>query len=144
VTKAEKKTLLMRNSALWIAAMVLPGVFSIAFASASFPWPVIIPCLLFGCLLASNGFIAKAIGEPTGADLEKAASEKRKLLMWNSVLWVAAMVVPIVFSIAFASTRFPWPVIVPCLLLGCLLASNGYIAKAIGEPTDHSAIERAT
>ena len=66
-------------------------------------------------------------------------SEKKKLLMWNSILWLAAMVLPGVCSIAFASTKFPWPVIIPFLLLGFLIASNGFIAKAIGEPTDDAA-----
>ena len=63
-------------------------------------------------------------------------SEKKQLLKWNTILWLAAMVLPGVCQIAFASTKFPWPVIIPLLLFGCLLASNSLLTKAIGEPTD--------
>jgi fatty acid desaturase len=63
-------------------------------------------------------------------------SEKKQMLKWNSILWVVAMVLPGIFQVAFASTKFPWPVIIPFLLFGFLLASNSMLAKAIGEPTD--------
>ena len=61
--------------------------------------------------------------------------------MWNSIMWVTAMVLPGFFSIAFASTKFPWPILIPCLLLGFLIASNNVLAKAIGETTDDSVTE---
>ena len=64
-------------------------------------------------------------------------SETKHMLKWNTVLWLAAMVLPGVCQIAFASTKFPWPVIIPFLLLGPLLVSNSMLTKAIGEPTDH-------
>ena len=60
-------------------------------------------------------------------------SEKNTLLKWNTMLWLVAMVAPAVFSIAFASTRFPWPVILPLLLMGPMLASNRMISQAIGK-----------
>lgn len=63
-------------------------------------------------------------------------SEKNKLLKWNTILWLFAMVLPAVFSFALASTKFPWPVIVPFLLLGCLLASNKMLVQAIGKTTE--------
>lgn len=63
-------------------------------------------------------------------------SEKKNLLKWNTILWIAAMVLPAFFNIAFASTKFPWPMILPLLLLGPMLASNRMLTKAIGEPTD--------
>ena len=66
-------------------------------------------------------------------------SEKNKMLKWNTILWLAAMTLPGVCQIAFASTKFPWPVILPLLLFGCLLASNSMLTKAIGEPTDSPA-----
>jgi fatty acid desaturase len=59
-------------------------------------------------------------------------SEKNTLLKWNTMLWLVAMVAPAVFSIAFASSRFPWPVILPLLLMGPMLASNRMISQAIG------------
>ena len=68
-------------------------------------------------------------------------TEKKNLLKWNTILWLAAMALPACFSIAFASTKFPWPILIPCLLLGFLLASNNFLAKAIGEPTDGSVTE---
>lgn len=64
-------------------------------------------------------------------------SEKKNLLKWNTLLWLFAMVLPAVFSFAFASTNFPWPIGVPFLLFGCLLASNKMLAQAIGPTTDN-------
>jgi hypothetical protein len=63
------------------------------------------------------------------------AAEKKSLLKWNTTLWLVAMVLPAVFSIAFASTKFPWPIIVPLLLIGPMLFSNKMLAQAIGEST---------
>jgi hypothetical protein len=63
-------------------------------------------------------------------------SEKSKMLMWNTILWLVAMVLPGFFHIAFASTKFPWPVILPFALFGCLLASNKMLSRAIGEPAN--------
>jgi len=61
-------------------------------------------------------------------------SEKQKMLRTNTLLWLAAMVLPGVFHIAFASTRFPWPALMPFLLLGALLASNQMLTRAMGKP----------
>lgn len=63
-------------------------------------------------------------------------SEKNNLLKWNTILWLAAMVLPVVFSFALASTKFPWQIIVPLLVFPCLLASNKMLAQAIGQTTD--------
>ena len=63
-------------------------------------------------------------------------SEKKNLLKWNTILWLVAMVLPVGLSFAFASTRFPWQIIVPFSLLGCLLCSNKMLAQAIGQTTD--------
>ncbi len=63
-------------------------------------------------------------------------SEKKNLLKWNTILWLVAMALPAVLSFAFASTKFPWQIIVPLLLFGCLLASNKMLAQAIGQTTD--------
>jgi hypothetical protein len=65
-------------------------------------------------------------------------SEKKKLLANNTILWLAAMVLPVVLYFALASTRFPWPVVLPLLLFGAMLASNNLLAKAIGDTTDDS------
>ena len=63
-------------------------------------------------------------------------SDKKNLLKWNIILWLAAMVLPAFFSIAFASTKFPWPMILPFLLIGLMLVSNKMLTQAIGESTD--------
>ncbi|MDZ4685123.1 MAG: hypothetical protein SH850_08535 [Planctomycetaceae bacterium] len=63
-------------------------------------------------------------------------SEKKSMLTWNTVLWLVAMVLPAGFSIALAGTKFPWPMILPLLLIGPMLASNQMLARAIGEGTD--------
>jgi hypothetical protein len=38
-------------------------------------------------------------------------AEKKKMLKWNTILWLVAMVSPAFFSIAFASTKFPWLIV---------------------------------
>ena len=63
-------------------------------------------------------------------------TEKKNLLKWNTILWLAAMVLPAFFSIAFASTKFPWPMILPLLLIGPMLVSNKMLAHALDESTD--------
>jgi hypothetical protein len=63
MTNSEKKKLLTNNTMLWLAAMVLPAI--LHFASPNFPWPVIMPLLLFGAMLASNGMLTRAIGKTT-------------------------------------------------------------------------------
>jgi fatty acid desaturase len=66
MTPSEKQKMLRTNTLLWLAAIVLPGVFQIAFASTRFPWPVLMPFLLWGALLASNQMLARAMGKPAG------------------------------------------------------------------------------
>jgi hypothetical protein len=63
-------------------------------------------------------------------------AEKNHLLKWNSFCWLAAMVLPGVFHLALKDTKFPWPILIPFLLIGFALASNNMLAKAIGKPTD--------
>ena len=63
-------------------------------------------------------------------------SEKKHLLKWNTILWLVAMVLPAFFSIAFTSTKFPWPIILPLILFGPMLASNKMLSRAIGESVD--------
>ena len=65
-------------------------------------------------------------------------TDKKKMLKWNTILWLAAMALPAFFSIAFASTKFPWPMILPLLLIGPMLVSNKMLNQAIGEATDAS------
>lgn len=64
------------------------------------------------------------------------STEKNNLLKWNTILWLAAMALPAIFSIAFASTKFPWQMIVPLLLIGPMLVSNKMLAQASGESTE--------
>ena len=66
-------------------------------------------------------------------------TEKKNLIKWNTILWIAAMVLPAFFNIAFASSKFPWPMILPLLLVGPMLVSNSMLTKAIGSATDDSA-----
>lgn len=63
-------------------------------------------------------------------------TDKKNLLKWNSILWLAAMVLPAVFSIAFASTKFPWQIVVPLLLIGPMMASNKMLIHAMGACDD--------
>jgi fatty acid desaturase len=59
-------------------------------------------------------------------------TEKQNLLKWNTLLWLAAMVLPAGFHFAFAATKFPWPLVLPLLLLGPMLASNRMLTRALG------------
>jgi len=63
-------------------------------------------------------------------------AEKQGMLKWNTILWLAAMALPGILKIAFADAKFPWPLILPLLLVGPLLASNSMLSKAIGATTD--------
>ena len=63
-------------------------------------------------------------------------SEKSKLLTTNTILWLMAMALPAALHFALGSTRFPWPLLLPLLLFGAMLASNNMLGKAIGAPTD--------
>jgi hypothetical protein len=65
-------------------------------------------------------------------------SNRGKLLKWNTILWLAAMVLPACLSIALANTKFPWQIIVPFLLFGPMLASNKMLSQAIGDSASPS------
>jgi uncharacterized membrane protein YgdD (TMEM256/DUF423 family) len=65
-------------------------------------------------------------------------TEQKNLLKWNTLLWLAAMALPAFFSIALASTKFPWPMILPLLLVGPMLFSNKLLTQAMGQSTDPS------
>ncbi len=62
--------------------------------------------------------------------------ENKNLLKWNTILWLVAMALPAFFSIAFASAKFPWPMILPLLLIGPMLVSKKMLSQAIGDPMD--------
>ena len=57
-------------------------------------------------------------------------TDKNHLLKWNTILWLAAMALPAFFSVTLASTKFPWPMIVPLLLIGPMLYSNKVLSSA--------------
>jgi hypothetical protein len=63
-------------------------------------------------------------------------AEKNRLLLWNSMIWIAAMALPFFLNLILGSTKFPWPILVPLLFIGFLLYSNNVLSKVIGEPTD--------
>ena len=64
-------------------------------------------------------------------------SEKKKLIKQNTILWIAAMIVTPLFwfCFQFASkpVKFPWPIIVPLMMVGLLNGSNAIVKKAIGD-----------
>ncbi len=53
-----------------------------------------------------------------------------KLVRQNSIYWLTALVLPILFHYGLAGTRFPWPVVLPLLLLAPMLGSNALLTKA--------------
>jgi hypothetical protein len=63
-------------------------------------------------------------------------SEKKKTLTANACLWVAAIALPVICYLGFAATKFPWPILIPLLLIWPAIASNQMLSNAIGKPTD--------
>ena len=59
-------------------------------------------------------------------------AEKNDRMLWNSALWIMAMALPAFFYFTLASTKFPWPIVVPLLLVGPMLLSNKFVAQADG------------
>lgn len=66
-------------------------------------------------------------------------TEKKRTLTANACLWVAAIVVPVICHFGFAGTKFPWPILIPMLLIWPAVASQQMLSKAIGEPVDDPA-----
>ena len=66
-------------------------------------------------------------------------AEKNRLLFVNSIIWIAAMVLPFILNLALGSTKFPWPILVPLLFIGFLLYSNSVLSRIIGEISDGEA-----
>ena len=58
-------------------------------------------------------------------------TNKKNLLKWNTLLWLAAMALPAFFYFALASTKFPWPMVFPLLLIGPMVYSNKMLSQAI-------------
>jgi hypothetical protein len=63
-------------------------------------------------------------------------AEKKKTLTANACLWVAAILLPVICHFGFASTKFPWPILIPLLLIGPAVASNQMLSRAIGETAE--------
>jgi hypothetical protein len=95
-------------------------------------------CVLFCERLGSSFTLEAAFDTPHPMK----RPDKKHLLKWNTILWLAAMALPAFFSIALASTKFPWPILVPLLLLGPMLASNKMLVQAFGEETGSPMPER--
>ncbi|MEQ1850814.1 MAG: hypothetical protein ABMA01_04390 [Chthoniobacteraceae bacterium] len=64
-------------------------------------------------------------------------SEKNNLLKQNTLCWLAA-IIPLLLHFSLNSTKFPWPMILPLIYVGLMLASNKLLSKASGETTDNS------
>ncbi len=59
----------------------------------------------------------------------------KALIKQNTILWLAAMILAPLFHLGFAAfasgpVKFPWPIIMPMLMVGLLIGSNNLIAKA--------------
>lgn len=66
-------------------------------------------------------------------------SEKKRTLTANACLWLAAIALPVIFYFGLSGTKFPWPILIPLLLLWPAVVSNQMLSKAIGEPVDDPA-----
>lgn len=65
-------------------------------------------------------------------------SEKSKLLKQNAICWLSALILPVILHVGLGHTKFPWPMILPFLLIGPMLASNNLLSKACGDAADDS------
>ncbi len=65
--------------------------------------------------------------------------EKNRVLLWNSMIWIAAMAIPFLLNLTLGATKFPWPILVPFLFVGFLLYTNNVLSKVIGEPVANAA-----
>ncbi|GDY19263.1 hypothetical protein LBMAG56_06080 [Verrucomicrobiota bacterium] len=65
MTTSEKNSLLKQNTLCWLGALILPLILHFGLRHTQFPWPLILPFLIFGLMLVSNKLLAKASGEPT-------------------------------------------------------------------------------
>lgn len=65
-------------------------------------------------------------------------SDKKQLLKQNTILWLVAMVMPAIFHFALGSAKFPWPVVLPMLFIGLMLASNKMLSSAMEESEEVS------
>jgi hypothetical protein len=63
-------------------------------------------------------------------------SEKHSLLKQNTLCWLGALILPLILHFGLRHTQFPWPLILPLLLFGLMLASNRLLSKAIGKTSD--------
>ena len=63
-------------------------------------------------------------------------SEKSQLLKQNTLCWLGALALPVILHFGLGSTKFPWPLVLPLLLVGPMLASNKLLSKASGAATD--------
>jgi len=62
-----------------------------------------------------------------------------KLIRQNIICWLAAILLPVILHIGLSHTKFPWPIILPFLLLPAMLASNSLLSKAAEGSADDSA-----
>jgi hypothetical protein len=65
-------------------------------------------------------------------------SEKNSLLKQNTICWLGAFILPVILHFGLRHTQFPWPLTLPFLLFGLMLASNSLLSKAIGRSSDDS------
>jgi hypothetical protein len=68
-------------------------------------------------------------------------SDKKKTIKKNTVLWIGAMILAPLFHLMFlilasGPVKFPWPILMPMLMIGFLLASNKLLTDAIGETSE--------
>lgn len=60
-------------------------------------------------------------------------SAKSKLIKQNTICWLTAILVPVILHVGLSGTQFPWPVILPLLIIPAMLVSNSLLSAAAGE-----------
>lgn len=66
-----KSKLIKQNSLCWAAAILLPVILHVGLSGTKFPWPLILPLLLFPAMLASNNVVSRAAEGPSDDEAPK-------------------------------------------------------------------------
>lgn len=64
------------------------------------------------------------------------STDPKKVLQHNTAYWMAAILAPVILHFGLKDTSFPWPVVLPLLLVGLMVASNRLLSAALKSGKD--------
>lgn len=63
-------------------------------------------------------------------------NNSKKPIQMNTAYWMAAILTPVILHFGLKETSFPWPVVLPLLLVGLMVASNRLLSAALKSRND--------